>query len=71
MRIFARLIRLPSPRRRRAAVRLASRAFRNDRGGEVLEYSLVAGLMVVGAISVITCVGAKVLARWQSVNSSM
>jgi Flp pilus assembly pilin Flp len=50
---------------------LASRAFRNDRGGEALEYALVTGLMVVGAIGVITCVGSKVLARWQSLNSSM
>jgi Flp pilus assembly pilin Flp len=71
MRIFTRLIRLPPRRRRRAAVRLASRAFRNDRGGEALEYALVTGLVVVGAIGVITCVGSKVLARWQSLNSSM
>jgi pilus assembly protein Flp/PilA len=44
---------------------------RDDRGGEVLEYALIAGLIVVAAIAVITSVGNKVLARWQSLNSSM
>jgi pilus assembly protein Flp/PilA len=71
MRVIARLARLPSQRRGRAAIRLASRALRNDRGGEVVEYALVMGLMVVSAIAVITCIGAKVLHRWQSLDSSM
>jgi Flp pilus assembly pilin Flp len=52
-------------------IRLASRALRDDRGGEVLEYAMVAGLIVVGAIGVITCVGTKVLAKWNSINSSI
>ena len=43
----------------------------DERGGEVLEYALIAGLIVVAAIAVITSVGGKVLARWQSLNSSM
>jgi Flp pilus assembly pilin Flp len=43
----------------------------DDRGGEVLEYALIAGLIVVAAIAVITSVGGKVLARWQSLDSSM
>jgi len=43
----------------------------DDRGGEVLEYALIAGLIVVAAIAVIGAVGTKVLARWTSLNSSM
>lgn len=44
---------------------------RDDRGGEVLEYALIAGLIVVASIAVIGSVGTKVLARWNSLNSSM
>lgn len=40
-------------------------------GGEVIEYALILGLIVVAAIAVITTVGGKVLARWNNVNSSM
>ena len=47
------------------------RLFRDERGGEVIEYALILGLIVVACIALITAVGAKVLARWQSVNSSM
>jgi Flp pilus assembly pilin Flp len=43
----------------------------DERGGEVLEYALIAGLIVVAAIAVIGRVGGKVLARWNSLNSSM
>ena len=43
----------------------------DEQGGEVLEYALIAGLIIVAAIAVITSVGGKVLARWQSLNSSM
>ena len=43
----------------------------DDRGGEVLEYALIAGLIVVAAIAVIGTVGTKVLARWNSLNSAM
>jgi Flp pilus assembly pilin Flp len=43
----------------------------DDSGGEVLEYALIAGLIVVAAIAVIGSVGGKVLANWSSLNSSM
>ena len=43
----------------------------DDSGGEVLEYALVAGLIVVAAIGVVGKVGTKVLARWGSLSSSM
>lgn len=50
---------------------LLVRVARDERGGEVLEYALIAGLIVVAAIAVITTVGTKVLARWNSLNDSM
>ena len=50
---------------------LLSKLLRDERGGEVLEYALVAGLIVVAAIAVIGSVGTKVLARWNSLNSSL
>ena len=44
---------------------------RDENGGEVLEYALIAGLIIVAAIAVITSVGTKVLARWTSLNASL
>jgi Flp pilus assembly pilin Flp len=46
-------------------------AIRDENGGEVIEYALVLGLIIVVAIVLIGAVGTKVLARWGSVNSSM
>jgi pilus assembly protein Flp/PilA len=50
---------------------LFRRLFREETGGEVLEYALIAGLIVVAAIAVIGTVGTKVLARWTSLDSSI
>ena len=44
---------------------------RDEQGGEVLEYALIAGLIVVAAIAVIGAVGTKVVAKWTSVNDGM
>ena len=44
---------------------------RDERGSELLEYAILAGLIVVAAIAVIGTVGTKVLARWTSLNSSI
>jgi pilus assembly protein Flp/PilA len=44
---------------------------KDESGGEVLEYALIAGLIVVAAIAAIGAVGTKVLATWGSLNSSM
>jgi pilus assembly protein Flp/PilA len=43
----------------------------DERGGEVIEWALVAGLIVIAAIAVIGAVGTKVLARWNSVNDAL
>jgi pilus assembly protein Flp/PilA len=43
----------------------------DETGGEVIEYALILGLISITAIAVIGSFGVKVLARWNSVNSSM
>ena len=50
---------------------LFGKLVRDENGGEVLEYALIAGLIVVAAIAAITSVGSKVLARWTSLNASI
>jgi Flp pilus assembly pilin Flp len=51
--------------------RLVQMLVRDERGGEVLEYAIVSGLIVVAAIGIIGHIGTKVLARWSSLNSSL
>jgi pilus assembly protein Flp/PilA len=43
---------------------------RDERGGEVMEWALVAGLLVIGALAVIAAFGNKVLARWNTVGDA-
>jgi Flp pilus assembly pilin Flp len=50
---------------------MTKRLLKDETGGEVLEYALIAGLIVVACIAVIGKVGVKALARWGSLNSSM
>jgi pilus assembly protein Flp/PilA len=63
-RLFGRII-------MKAIHSFVSKLVKDEQGGEVLEYALIAGLIVVAAIAVIGSVGGKVLARWNSLNSSM
>jgi Flp pilus assembly pilin Flp len=55
----------------KAMKNLLGKLVRDEQGGEVLEYALIAGLIVVAAIAVIGAVGTKVLGRWTSLNSSL
>jgi pilus assembly protein Flp/PilA len=55
----------------KALKNLLARLVKDERGGEVLEYALIAGLIVVACIAIIGTVGTKVLARWSSLNTSM
>ena len=50
---------------------LLKKLVRDEQGGEVLEYALIAGLIVVAAIAVITTVGEKVLAKWEGVEAGL
>ena len=43
---------------------------KDENGGEVLEYALIAGLIIVAAIAAISAVGTKVLARWNSLSGA-
>jgi Flp pilus assembly pilin Flp len=53
------------------AMNFVGKLIKDEQGGEVLEYALIAGLIVVASIAMIATVGGKVLARWGSLNSSM
>jgi len=53
------------------SLKTLSRLVRDETGGEVIEYALVLGMIIVVAISVIGSVGTRVVARWSSVNSSL
>lgn len=46
------------------------RFLHDETGGEIMEYVLIAGLIIVGCIAAITAFGGKVLARWNSVNAA-
>jgi Flp pilus assembly pilin Flp len=55
----------------KAMKNLLAKLVKDEQGGEVLEYALIAGLIVIAAIAVIGAVGTKVLARWNSLNNGM
>ena len=55
----------------KAMKNLLGKLVKDEQGGEVLEYALITGLIVVAAIAVITSVGNKVLARWNSLDGSL
>jgi len=55
----------------KAMKNLVAKLVRDEQGGEVLEYALIAGLIIVGAIALITSVGTKVVARWTSLDGSL
>ena len=47
------------------------RLVKDEHGTETLEWGLVCGLIVVGAIVAITSIGPKVTAMWDNVNSKI
>ena len=54
-----------------AILPFARRLARDEQGGEVIEYALVLGMVIVVCVGTIAVFGTRVLARWGSVNSSM
>jgi Flp pilus assembly pilin Flp len=44
---------------------------RDEQGTETLEWGLVAGLIVVGAIIAITAIGPKVTKMWNDTNTAI
>ena len=55
----------------KSIVHTLKRLGRDERGGEVMEYALILGLIIVVAIAVIGAVGTNVLARWNTANNGM
>jgi pilus assembly protein Flp/PilA len=55
----------------RRGIRILLMLMKDQQGGEALEYALVAGMIVVGAMATIACVGTKLVARWTSLNNSI
>ena len=49
-------------------MRTVLKFLRDERGTETLEWGLVCGLIVVGAITAIGLIGPKVTAMWNNVN---
>ena len=43
---------------------LVVRVVKNEDGGEVLEYAVVGGMLVVGALVLISAVGARIRDAW-------
>ena len=50
---------------------LMGKLLKDEKGGEVLEYALILGLIVVATVTVITSVGTKVLAKWNAVDGAL
>ncbi len=55
----------------KAMKNLLAKLVKDEQGGEVLEYALIAGLIVVAAIAMISAVGTKVVGKWTSLNNSL
>jgi Flp pilus assembly pilin Flp len=51
--------------------KLIGRLFSEETGTETLEWGLVAGLIVVGAIVAITAIGPKVKTMWTNTNTAI
>ena len=50
---------------------IIGRFVRDENGTETLEWGLVCGLLVIGAITAITLIGPKVTAMWNNVNNQI
>jgi Flp pilus assembly pilin Flp len=48
-----------------------AKLLRDERGGEAIGWTVVAGLVVIATIAVIGAVGTQVLARWNTVNNGL
>lgn len=53
------------------SLQIARKLIADEAGGEVLEYALIAGLIIVASIAAVTTVGGKVVRRWTSLNASL
>jgi len=54
-----------------AAGRLFARLWRDEQGGESLEYGFILGLLGLGAFALMQGVGAKILELWQRIDAAL
>jgi Flp pilus assembly pilin Flp len=54
-----------------AVGRLFARLWRDERGGESLEYGFILGLLGMGAYALMQGVGAKILDLWQRIDTAL
>jgi Flp pilus assembly pilin Flp len=52
-------------------MKLLKQLFSEEQGTETLEWGLVCGLIVVGAIIAITAIGPKVKTYWENANTAI
>jgi Flp pilus assembly pilin Flp len=50
---------------------IVGRIIKDENGGEVVDYALIVGFIVVAALVVIGAVGQKTLIRWNSLNNNI
>jgi Flp pilus assembly pilin Flp len=50
---------------------LVANCLRDESGSEIVEYALLLGLIVIGAIGLMGSLGLKVVAKWNSLIESM
>jgi Flp pilus assembly pilin Flp len=50
---------------------LIGRLLHDEHGGEVIEWALIAGLIIVASIATVAAFGTKVLSKWTSLNNSV
>ena len=55
----------------RRVTRMLARFVRDERGTETLEWGLVCGLLVIGAIAALALIGPKVTDMWNDVNNEI
>jgi len=51
--------------------RIFERFVRDERGTETMEWGLVCGLVVIGAIAAIILIGPKVKNQWDTINAAV
>jgi len=53
------------------SLHLLGRCLKEENGSEVIEYALLLGLVVVGAIGLLSSLGIKVFDKWETILKSM
>jgi Flp pilus assembly pilin Flp len=52
-------------------LRLLVNCLKDENGNELIEYALLLGLIVIGCLGVMSALGIKVMAKWQSLEDGL